>query len=164
MAKKQTRRSISIERRLYDLTNDRAETLGTNMSAYITGLIQAEMTAAGVELPTPLPPRTNSPFLRAQRRVAEAKVLLADVAPAVAMAINRDPSVDPKYAAALEFTRAKLAKEQAKPLDERESKAGECWWCGDTFKPGEIPTIMDGNQLHGKCKREVDRLPGGIEP
>ncbi len=67
-------------------------------------------------------------------------------------------------AAALEFTRRQMAAKVAvKPAPEPD-KSNECWWCGDRFKVGEIPHEEDGQRMHGKCKREIARLPGDVQP
>jgi hypothetical protein len=151
MAKKQTRRSISLEEKLYCVTFDRARALNTSMAEYVSGLIRAELKSAGIEPP---------PAKHANRGFSDGIASNREARKAKAAADGKA-----KYEQALDRMRQKIAETPAPSESTTEPiKPNECWWCGDTFKAGEIPTDVHGNKLHGKCKREIARLPAGVEP
>lgn len=159
MAKKQTRRSVSLETNVYGLSKERSASLGQSLSEYVTGLIRRDFEAAGLVLPPTYHP--------AARRAAEAASATPrtrpdepeELGPAVALARSRMPNMDPKLLHALEHTRRQLeaGKVRAKP-EQPVDKSKECHWCGDTIKKGEIPTERGDIKLHGKCHREMVRL------
>lgn len=146
MAKKQTRRTISLERQFYEAIQAHSKAIGKSASEYVTRVVHADMLAKGADVP-PL-----GHFASGPRGVIKPEEIKPRVRPAEAP--------DDKYRAALEFQRQQLAKPV--PIPKVHDKSKECWWCGDTFRAGEIPSEVDGKKLHGKCKREIARS-GGIE-
>lgn len=134
MAKKQTRRSVSLEKQLYLVSKDRAATLAESLSEYVSKLVRADLAAAGIEVPV---------MKRYVHASAYKRELAAFRATLPAEPQPGDPAA-PKVAVARPVR-------PPKPVD----KTKECGWCGANFKVGEIPTDHDGYQVHGKCKREI---------
>lgn len=156
MAKKQTRRSVSLAQKVHNATQGRAGTLKMSMSEYITGLIRADFKAAGLWFPETVHAGLEDAVGNDSDTL---DVTPESIAPAVALARGRMPEMDPKVLQALEFTRRKLdeSKKQPEPEQPPVDKSNECHWCGDSFKPGQIPTEHEGRKLHGKCFREMRR-------
>ena len=51
MAKQQSRRSISLNRQLYDIAKSEAEANHTSFAQWVTAIIRRQLEAAGRELP-----------------------------------------------------------------------------------------------------------------
>ena len=151
MAKKQTRRTVSFQRQFYDAAMEYSKSINQSISEYLTRLAHADMAAKGANPPLLGPFVSPNGHYRSPDRPG----------PQVKLVTKPDQDGEDKYRAALEFQRRNLAKQPKPPEPEPEvKKDNECWWCGDHFRPGQIPVEVDGVKLHGKCQREIKRTPG----
>lgn len=57
MAKRQTRRSISVKGITYQRLKDHCDSIGASVSGYLEDIIAEKLDAAGVPIPTVLRPR-----------------------------------------------------------------------------------------------------------
>lgn len=64
MADRTVRPAISGSAALYEAARARATALGRTLSGHLDALIRADLEAAGVEVPAPLPPKRNGPRRR----------------------------------------------------------------------------------------------------
>jgi hypothetical protein len=60
MAKRQTRRSISVKGITYQRLKDYCESTGLSVSGYLEEIIAEKLDAAGVPVPTVVKPRTSA--------------------------------------------------------------------------------------------------------
>jgi len=170
MSKKQTRRSISLEKRLHDAATARSEALNKAASEYISELIRADLIIAGIE-PPPYK-HSGAPVNGAHSVLPEqlsgiehikhtfAPPLASNIIPLPTQALVGVEELDgkAKYEQALAYTRDMLAKGlQPKP------RTG-CQYCCKSFQPGEIPQQYKGRRVHGRCKREIARMPDHLMP
>lgn len=162
MAETQTRRSVSLEQKLHQLADARAKGTGRTLAHYVSDLIRADLKAAGIEVPPSHHQKAAGAAVAAPEQVDPPEEPAVNrprppLAPAIARAAAKAPDADPKLVQALEFTRRKLEEQKQTKLVEQPPSANNCWWCGDKFKSGELPSEYDGNKVHGKCKRELNR-------
>lgn len=169
MSKKQTRRSISLERRLHDATAARSEALTKSTSEYISDLIRADLIMAGIEPPpykhagivingvTPLPEQmSNVVYIKHTfaPRLGGSVIPL----PTAVLVDSEEADGKAKYEQALAFVREKLAK----GIDPG-PRIG-CQYCRKPFQPGEVPQKYKDQRVHGRCKREIMRMPDSLMP
>ena len=177
MSNKQTRRSISLEKRLHDVAIARAEALNKAASEYISELIRADLIIAGIE-PPPYS-HTGITYRHAGMAMSDSHTALpevlsdvehikhtfappleSNVIPLPTQALVGEQELDgkAKYEQALAYTREMLSKGLVpKP------RTG-CQHCYKSFQPGEIPQQYKGQRVHGRCKREIARMPDQLMP
>lgn len=169
MAKKQTRRSVSLSRVCYEAVKLHCLANEASMAQYLERLIASDLEVRGIkvtwgqDLPEP-PPRN--------------KLLDTDIATIRDAAQKVD--ANSKIAAALEFTRQKLAAGEMTPA--AMPKPQKCWCCDEpfqaTWRESEQPITIEvlsrrkgqhrvgvtpsAHWVHRRCKRSLERMPGGL--
>jgi len=71
MAKRQTRRSISVKGITYQRLKDYCESSGLSVSGYLEDIIAEKLDAAGVPVPTVVKPRTAAKLVEADDIVSQ---------------------------------------------------------------------------------------------
>ncbi len=71
MAKRQTRRSISVKGITYQRLKDYCESSGLSVSGYLEDIIAEKLDAAGVPVPTFVKPRTATKLVEADDIVSQ---------------------------------------------------------------------------------------------
>lgn len=163
MAKKQTRRSLSLDWPLYNAIKAHAKLMGWSMSGYVTSLILADFAARGISLPEAPLHGSPRPLAAPTKAAPESKRLVNMNEPTPEFSKAK---VDAAWEHALEHTRVALA--QHVPTGPRIPK-DSCWYCEEPFHPEQTPVAHElpkvGKiKLHAKCLRQISLLPGGIEP
>ena len=161
MSKKQTRRTLSLERKLFEETKHRAGSLDKSASEYVSELIRRDLVEAGIE-PPPFKHASGSEGSGMIEIPPTVEYVKHTFAPPAVTSTTIQPSGDSdaaeKWEYALKFTRELLARGvEPKPLR-------GCYICKRPFQNGEIPQSYKDHRVHGRCKREIARLPDSQQP
>lgn len=153
MAKKQTRKSVSLSASVYQAASEIAHDNGLNTTAYVTQLIQADLKLQGRFVPTVKHCRDGKIHLPIEDLAIPELVATAALESQGPIVLAEN--CDPKYLKALEFTRNRLANGET---DKPSRKV--CFWCDESFKPGAPVEEYDHQKMHPACHKQVVKFNG----
>lgn len=151
MAKRQTRRSVSLTRDLYLIAQKYADSQNLALAHLISDLLERELAQAGIDTPSlvhyrPRPePEAIRPALGGSIKLTTGRM------------VDPKPKQDPKLKQALDAARDQV-NGVIVPLQPWKPDHRQCWWCGGNFGRGVMPTYIDGRALHDRCVSEHDRV------
>lgn len=161
MSKKQTRRTLSLERKLFEETKHRAGSLDKSASEYVSELIRQDLVSAGIE-PPPFKHASGSEGSGIAIQIPPVEYIKSTFAPPVEVSTTilppHDSDAAEKWEYALKFTREMLARGATPKVIKG------CNYCKKPFQIGEIPQSYKDQRVHGRCKREIARLPDSQWP
>jgi len=133
MSKHQTRRSLSFERRLHEITTQHAAALKQSTSHYVSELIRRDLIAAGIEVPA-APLHVVIDDERVGRWWCKPKPL--------------KPPKPPK-------PEKLLVERPEKPPRPPKPEPPSCWWCRKGFAAHETAIMIHDRTLHARCARQA---------
>ena len=144
MSKIQTRKTISFECDLYDAITEHCHSINKSRAEYVSELIRNDLTSLGKPVGKQgyHQKRPDPNLLQDSELIKAAK----------AQTENLDPKKDPKYLAALEYTRKQMMKN--KPITPKKRR---CMWCDGYFAKGENLVDYRGDVVHAKCLDAIRR-------